>query len=155
MKYTFSTLLLLINLALFSQNLELVGGINTNRFFDFREGEGHFNSTYNSQLGYSFRFAIQDVKIETLKWRFTLGYEKYGGEINVKDGGRGGGYTTQAKIGKSVISIGIFPLNFKIIDRIDINVGFEIAGLISENVNGTRSGWTIYNPSYSHDLNDE
>ena len=155
MKQVFTMLLMLCNLTLFSQKLELIAGMNKNIFFDYQKNEGHFNSAYDSQLGYSVHIATEDVKIDFVKWRFTLGYEKYGGEINARDGGLGGGYTTKAEIDKSVISVGVYPLNFKIIRSIDINVGFEVAALISENVIGTHSGWQMGTNGYSYNLNDK
>lgn len=155
MKQVFTILLILCNLSLFSQKLELIVGMNKNTFFDFEENEGHFKSTYDSQLGYSVHIAIEDVKIDFVKWRFTLGYEKYGGKINASDGGLGGGYATKAEIDKSIISVGVYPLNFKIIRSIDINIGFEVAGLVSENVIGTHSGWQIGTNGYNYNLNDK
>ncbi|NEN24376.1 hypothetical protein G3O08_12760 [Cryomorpha ignava] len=155
MKPIFTIFLILFNLTLFSQNVELIGGMNKNKFFDYEKDEGHFNSAYDSQYGYSFQIAIENIRIDTVKWRFTLGYEQYGGSINVRDGGLGGGVTSKAEIDKSIISVGVFPLNFRIIDRIDINVGFEAGALISENIVGTSSGWSIGTNGFSYDLNDK
>lgn len=75
--------------------------------------------------------------------RFTLSYDKYGGELKASDVGLSGVYTTNAKIDKFVISLGVFPVNFKIIDRIDLNFGFELSRLISENFIGSSSGWQL------------
>ena len=140
-------------MALFSQNLEIIGGINKNIFFDFQEDDGHSRSTYNSQLGYEIHAAIEDVKIGEGKWKFTLGFENYGGEINAIDGSLGGSYATNAKIDKSIITVGVYPFNFKIIDRIILNFGFEIGGLVHENVTGTTSRRGLHQPAYTYDLN--
>lgn len=155
MKQLFTTFIIFCSFSVFSQNVELIGGMNKNKFFDYEKDEGHFNSSYDSQYGYSIQIAIENIRIDTLKWRFTLGYEKYGGSINVRDGGLGGGVTTNAEIEKSIISVGVFPLNFRIIDRIDINVGFEVGALINENIAGTTSGWSMGTNGYSYDLSDE
>lgn len=155
MKRIFIALFLLISIPAFSQNLEVIGGLNKNHFFDFQQNEGHFSSSYYSNYGYTLRIGVDDIKVDWLTLRFTLSYDKYGGELKASDGGMGGGYTTNAKIDKSVISLGVFPVNFKIIDRIDLNFGFEIAGLINENYSGTSSGWIMGNPDWSYDLNEK
>ena len=155
MKKLFIGLIFFSSLTAFSQDIELIGGINKNDFFDFQQNERHFSSSYNSDYGYAIRIGIENIKIDRLTLRFTLGFDKYGGELTASDGGLGGGYTTDAKIDKSIISLGVFPLNFKIIDRIDLNFGFEISGLISENFSGTSSGWLMGEPYWSYDLNDK
>ena len=149
------TLILFTSLSAFSQNIEINGGLNKNNFFDFQQNEGHFSSSYNSDYGYAIRIGIENIKVDWLTLRFTLGFDKYGGELTASDGGLGGGYTTDAKVDKSVISLGMFPLNLKIIDRIDLNFGFEFSGLISENFSGISSGWLMGEPDWSYDLNDK
>lgn len=155
MKRIFIAWILLSSMTAFSQNLEVIGGLNKNHFFDFQQNEGYFTSSYDSDYGYAICIGLEDIKIDWLTLRFTLSYEKYGGELDASDGVLGGGYTTNAKIDKSVISLGVFPLNFKIIDRIDLNFGFEIAGLINENFSGTSSGWSMGGPDWSYDLNEK
>jgi hypothetical protein len=155
MRQILTILIFLNSLNLFSQNLELVGGLNKNTFFDFQQDEGHFVSSYNSDLGYAIRIGIEDIKVDWLTLRLTLSYDKYGGKLKASNGGLSYGYTTIAEIDKSIISLGIFPINFKIIDRIDLNLGFEMSGLINETFNGTSSGWTMGEPGWSYDLNDK
>jgi len=155
MKKIFFVLILLSSLTAFSQDIELIGGLNKNDFFDFQQNEGHFSSSYNYAYGYAIKLGVENIKVDWLTLRFTLGYDKYGGELAARDGGLGGGYTTDAKIDKSVISLGVFPINFKIFDRIDLNFGFEFSGLVSENYSGTSSGWQMGVPNWSYDLNDK
>jgi len=155
MKSLYLLFICLTNLTLFSQDIELVGGINKNNFFDFNTDEGHYKSSYTSGLGYSVGIGIEDIKLDSLKLRFTLSLDKYSGQLNVSDGGLGGGNTTKAEIDKSVISLGFFPLNLKIMNRIDLNFGFEFSRLIHEFIKGTASGWSISNPSWSYDLSEK
>jgi hypothetical protein len=155
MKKIFIGLILISSLTAFSQKVEIIGGLNKNVFFDFQQNEGHFNSSYIPDYDYAIRIGIENIKVDWLTLRFTLGFDKYGGEVTASDGGLGGGYTTEAKIDKSDISLGVFPLNFKIINRIDLNFGFEFSGLISENYSGTSSGWIMGEPDWSYDLNDK
>lgn len=71
MKKVFIGLFLLNSLILFSQNLEIIGGLNYNRFFEFHQDEGHYRSSYKSDWGYAFKLAIDDVKFEGQDLRFT------------------------------------------------------------------------------------
>ena len=155
MKQILAVLIILNSLTLFSQNVEILGGLNKNSFFDFMQNDVHFNSSYNSYFSYSIRIGIDDVKVDWLPLRFTLSYDKYGGKVNASVGGLGGGNTIIAEIDKSIISLGVFPINFKIIDRIDLNFGFEISGLINENFNGTESGWQMGEADWSYNLIDK
>lgn len=153
MKRILTGLILISTLTSFSQNLEIMGGLNKNNFFDFLGGKGHYRSAYHYDYGYVFKIGIDDIKTDKLQWRFTIGYENYGGELEVTNGGLGGEFTTKAVIDKSVFSMGCFPFNFRIIDRIDLNFGIEYSVLISENFSGTHSGWSMGAPDYSYDLN--
>ncbi|PKP24074.1 MAG: hypothetical protein CVU06_05385 [Bacteroidetes bacterium HGW-Bacteroidetes-22] len=155
MKRILIVIALLCNVAAFSQNVEVTGGLNSNNFFDFQKNDGHYTSSYNSDYGYVIRVGIDNIKAGWMAFRFTLSYDKYSGELTASDGGLGSGYTTNAKIDKSVISLGVFPLNFRIIDRIGLNFGFELSGLVSENINGTSSGWSAGTQHWSYDLNDK
>jgi hypothetical protein len=140
---------------LFAQkNVEVIAGLNQNQFFDLNRDEGHYYSSYQSELGYALRIGIEDVKVDWLNLRFTLGYDKYGGKIAVSDGGQGGGYTTTAEIDKSLLSLGIFPVNLKIWNRIDLNLGFEVSALVDENYRGKRSGGITGAPSWNENLED-
>lgn len=153
MKNALFTILILCSLPVFSQSIAIIGGMNRNSFFDFKQDEFHYSSSYSSDLGYTIRIGLEDIKVNWLKLRFTLSYDKYGGKIAISDWALGGGDETIAKIDKSIISLGIFPLNFKIVDRININLGFEMAGLISEDIEGTKEFWEM-GQVWSKDLND-
>lgn len=85
---------------------------------------------------------IEDVHINWMKLRFTLSLERYGGKIEAEHRSPGGGGTTTATIDKSMFSIGVFPLNFNLLNRIDLNFGIELAGLIEESNCGTTSWWS-------------
>jgi hypothetical protein len=155
MKKIFIGLILLNSLTAFSQNIEIIGGLNQNNFFNFKQNEGHFSSSYKSDYGYAIRVGLEDIKVDWLTLRFTLSYDKYGGELKASISKLSGEYTTNARIDKSVISLGVFPVNFKIMDRIDLNFGFELSRLINENYSGTSSGWRMGTPYWSYDLIDK
>jgi hypothetical protein len=155
MKTIIILLISFFSLTLYSQSIEIFGGPNKNIFHDYSDGEGHFMSSYNPALGYNIGIGIDDIKIDWLKLRFTLCFDNYGGELEASDGGLGGGYTTNAEIDKSVLSLGLFPLNLKIIKRLDLNFGFEFSMLINETYTGTKSGWLMGEPGWSYNIEDE
>lgn len=128
---------------MFSQNLEIIGGLNYNRFFEFHKDDGHYITSYKPEWGYMFKVAIDDVRFEEQNLRFTLGYMNYSGEINAYNGGLGGGSRTLADVNKSMLSLGIYPFNFKILKRIDFNLGVEMSGLIHESFSGNIYSWTM------------
>ena len=47
-----------------SQNIEVIGGLNSSRFHDFVQDEGHFRSSYSPGLGCAFRIGIDDIQFE-------------------------------------------------------------------------------------------
>lgn len=142
-------------MTLSSQSIEIIGGLNKNSFFDLQQSTPHNSSFYNSDYGYTIRFGIEDVKVDWMTLRFTLSYDQYGGGLEVSDGGLGGGNTTTATVEKSVISLGIFPININWVKNLDLNFGFEMAALINEKFNGTNSGWSISAPNWGYDLNEK
>ncbi|MGM0650128.1 MAG: hypothetical protein ACQES1_06425 [Bacteroidota bacterium] len=157
-QYIIVFLILINSMTLSGQNkIELHAGVCKNYFHDYMSNDGHYQSSYNpSCIGYSFGVGIENIKVDSLTMRFTLSYDIYTGEIEVNDGGLGSGHTTTGTINKSVISIGVYPLNFKILKKIDLNFGCEISGLVYENNTGTISGWSMGQPYnvWSYDLED-
>ncbi len=146
--------LLTFNKAAFCQNIELFDGINYTLFYD-NIGVGHYQSSYTAQTGHCIGVGLDGLSINGLPFRFTLQYDRYKGKIVASDGGLGGGYTTTANIDNSIISIGFFPLNFRVAKALNLNLGLMASRLISESFNGTQKGWMLGQPSWSSNLQDE
>ena len=142
-----SILLLVLSqsLMLEAQSLELFGGKNWNDFYDFKDGEGHFHSVYTPGSNYSFGLAIDSVRVDWTILRCTFRFEKYSGALIASDGGLGGGSTTKAEIEKSVLTVGVFPLNINVFKRLEFNLGFEISSFINESFSGSKSAWNLNN----------
>lgn len=156
---TYKLIILLIftsSLKTFGQkSIEFFGGYCKNNFHDYMKDEGHYQSSYElGNNGYSVGIGIEKIQVDWLTMRFTLRYDKYDGEILASDGGLGGGYTTKANIDKSLLTLGLFPVNLKVVKAVDINIGLEISRLIHESISGTASGWLMGQPNWSEDLND-
>jgi|WetSurSiteA1Bulk_404760.scaffolds.fasta_scaffold25536_3 hypothetical protein len=142
------------NLTLYSQKIEIFGGVNKNIFHDYNK-DFHITSLYNSELGYTAGFGIDSIKIDWLTVRFSMQFDKYGGNLEANYHGLGGGNTTVAEIDKWIISLGIFPLNFRLFHKIELNFGLEISRLINETYKGKASGWQIGQDNWSYDLQDK
>ncbi len=137
------------------QNMEVYGGLNTNHFHDFKSEYGHYGSNYNVGAGYSFGIAVDGIQADWMSFRFTLKFDKYSGSLTAINGGLAGVSRTNAKIKKSLVSFGAFPVNLQLLKKIDFNLGFEISKLISETFQGTRSGSRLGRPDWSYDLQEE
>lgn len=163
MKFFLIGLFLLNNLLLLSQNFEIIGGLNRNTYYTAGKNVAYYSSSYESDLGYVMRVGVEDIHINWLKLKFTLSLENYQGELKVTAGGMAGECTTDAEVSKSILSLGFFPVNFKILKRLDFNLGIEYSRLLREDFNGTKSCWAIVDTrptelifaSWDSDLNDE
>ena len=140
---------------LFGRNIELFGGLNKNIFHDYDESGPYFNSSYYPDYGFSIGIGFDSIKIDWLTCRFTLQYDKYKGGLNANRGGLGGGYTTIADINKSVISVGVFPINFLVFKRLNLNFGILISILTNELNNGSITGWQMNQPNYNYILQEK
>jgi hypothetical protein len=140
---------------LFGQKIEVFGGANNNLFHDYIIDEGHSWARYNSDFGFTAGIGLDSINISWLKLRFTLQFDNYKGKLDAADGGLGQGHAAKANINKSIISLGVFPMNFRIIKRIDLNFGFEISRLINESFEGTCSAFSIGQYSWSSSLQEK
>jgi len=155
MKIIFSLFIFTNSLTLFGQNFEIFAGVNKNVFYDNDKHLTHFTSTYNSELGYTVGIGLDIMKFGPSIIRFTLEFDEYSGKLKASDGALGAGYNTAADIDKSVISIGMFPLNIQIIEKIDLNFGFELSRLVGESIKGTYTEWTMGQPKKIFDLQEK
>lgn len=137
MKYIYIFILILFNFSIYSQSLELFGGMTLNKFYDTDDTRPRHNGTYSSGSDIFIGLGFHQVDMSDAKLGFTLTYEKYGGDLRGFSGGMGGGLTVDAKITKSILSFGIFPLDKKVFKEFNINEGFIFSKLIKETYNGS------------------
>ncbi len=141
----------------FSQTLEIFGGPNLSVLYNVGQ-DGHYETTYENRNGINLGIGVENVKIDWVTMRFTLSYDMYGGEIHEKVSGLASGSATAAKFEKSVLSLGLYPLNFYLFKHIDVNFGVELSRRVYESFSGTYSGFSIIDSGYSfssYDLQDE
>lgn len=134
------------------KNIDIYGGLNRNDFYDF--SDEYFYSKYTSDLGYFFELGVEYISVDWLRLRFTLGYDQYGGSVEAGEGSPSSRNNIDFTIDKSIISLGIFPINTEIINEIDLNIGLKIAHLINESFTGTKSGWGMLGSSWNYNIED-
>ena len=147
-------IVVLCRLTLCSQSITFFGGVNNNIFHDYFHSDPHYNSSYKSKVGYYAGIGLDSIKIDWITFYFTLQLDKYGGDLEASAGGLGGGNLIEAAIDKWIISLGIYPINFRLFHKINLHIGLEISKLIYEEYKGTVSGWLMGQPGWSYDLVD-
>ena len=129
-----------------AQKIEVFGGVNKNTFYD-RDKDIHFSSSYTPGRGYSFGIAIDSFrKKKRMNHRLTLNFDNYSGGLAQHHTFLGGADSIRAKVNKSVISIGFFPVNLRFRKILELNFGFEYSRLIHEKVSGETAWWTWSRP---------
>ncbi len=157
MKKFFFILLLLTNICLFSQTfekIEIIGGMNINKFYDLVPHDKSYSSSYTYEPGYIFGLVLDYTEGNWLAPRIGINYCQYSGKINASDGGTNGGRTLNAYIDKKIISLSLLPVNFQIKNNFDLNLGFELSTLIYEAFSGTSTGWGTGVPYWNFELED-
>lgn len=138
----------------FSQEIQFFGGANYNVFYDFGEENPHNSTSYQSEYGYSTGVSFENFIFEGKHHRFSLQFDHYKGDVEAYAGGLGSTGTTRLRIQKSIVSLGIFPFNFKLVKRIDLNLGVALSFLLSESFSGTYSTWSMASPPTQFNLNE-
>ncbi len=132
---------------LHGQKLSFLGSFNNTIYHDYQSNTGHYRSSYVPGLGYSV--GIQLDSIQSYWWNIpvTLQFERYGASLGAQGGGLAGGYDVEAAVDKSVISLGIIPLNFSIKSKLKLSFGLNLSLLLDERVKGTYQYWRLGQPS--------
>jgi hypothetical protein len=139
MKSLLTTLLLLLSASLYSQKLEAYGGLNLNTFRYNEKNSGGYVESFDPGCGPVFGIGIDSLRLDRLKFRFTLQYEMYSGGLDAFAAGHTYYHSTVAEIKKSILSLDAYPINFRIIKRIDLNFGVQFSILLSESIKGTET----------------
>lgn len=122
------------------QDLMLYGGLNNNRFCDYKKDNSHFSTFYSSLSGTNFGLGLDNVKIAKHSFLFTLRTSTYNGYVytNVRQPSQV--TNTGIEVNKSTLGLGIYPLNFKIMDnKLDFSFGLETNVLLKTALKGYRT----------------
>ena len=140
-KTTLFLFILFINTNLPGQNLSFFAGINETVLNDYHSFEGHYRSSYHPGLGYSLGVSIDSIDWFWWNIPFNIKFERYGAQLYASGGGLGGGYWVDARVNKSILTLGIYPLSFRIKPNFKLSLGTEISYLLADQLQGKYSSW--------------
>jgi len=137
---------LILLIALFAiadlkgQDLLVFGGLNNNRFCDYKRDNSQFSTFYSSLKGTNFGIGLDNVKIANHSFLLTLRASDYNGYVYTTARQTDAVTTTGIELNKSIIGLGIYPFNFKILDNhLDFSFGVESNVLLKTNLKGYRN----------------
>jgi len=150
MKNNLLFFLLSLSITASAQSLEFNFGTHLNNLYDFKEKNGPYTSSYSPKVGYDLNVGIDDIYLNTMRLRFTLGLSIYGGGIKASQGENGGNYSMNGEIEKTVLRLGFYPVNFRIKKRLNISIGPQFSMLIHEKIKGTYDEWHVEYNEYNN-----
>lgn len=127
---------LVISFSISAQNIEVTTGALYNKFFDSEQDYAWKTFSDQPAFGYSFNVGYEQ-KFEWLPLRFTLGYENYGGEIKASEYGHMYSKYADFEIRKSMLTLGIYFINFTFLDHLNLNIGAQVNRFLYESVEGS------------------
>lgn len=150
--------LILVNcINVIGQSIDIYGGGTINQPFDLNK-DSHTETSYSLNNGYAIGIGIENIKVDWLTMRFTLEYNWYDGKVFEREFGLGGGSSFTADFEKSMISLGFYPINKYLFNRLDINIGMVFSRLVHEEFSGSAGGYQMVDSggyeSYRTDLHD-
>ena len=154
MKKIILLLFLTGSMNVIGQRIEFIGGINRNMFYTFTDTRADYTSFSSTGIGFVSRIGFEFNLIRRMNMRFTLSYNEYHGDFEASTQSPAFEHVVIAETDKSVISLGVFPFNFNLFHRLNLNVGCEISRLLTEDNQGTISGHMIGELPYSDDINE-
>lgn len=144
-----------------AQTLELSENYSKNKFITLSEEDPHSSSEFSVESGSALRLAIDDIYIamddhllDSVRLRFVISLDHYKSDVYASSGGMGSNHTYAGKVSKTILSITAFPINFRVLKHLDINVGVEYGFLIHDSFSGTSNGWALGSPNYEENSED-
>lgn len=134
---------LFLSSNVFCQSIEISGGILINNYFDKID---YFTTTeryYKSRNGYSLKLCNTSLIKSKYKFRYSISYSKYRGYAGLSVPTIGWGVNGIYEI--SALSIGLYPLNFKLLNTINFSFGIEFPTPIKAHFNGNSYNINTYN----------
>jgi hypothetical protein len=126
-------------LNLNGQDIELAGGININKFYDFPKDDG-ISTHYKGDNSYTLAISCGDTLFNSFYSKFGLILDNYKGSIYTIGGALGGGSSTKADVNKTILSLNISPLNFRIDKDLRLNLGLSFNYLLKHKMIGYHTG---------------
>lgn len=146
MKLLITLILLLPFTSTCAQSVEFTSALSLNSFYNKVESPRQ-SSTYSAQPGPFLGFTFSSKKSKFTNWRIFVGFENYGGMISVYDGGNGGGTRVEAKVNRSALLLGFYPLNIHLWNNLTAHLGFEASKIVYDGFEGTSTTFLLFNGS--------
>lgn len=139
-----------------AQKIEIFGGPNWNKFYDQKKNS-HLVSSYTPGLGFSFGIGIDSFRKERFQYRLSLQMDNYTGKLISTANYSGSGSTVKARVNKTILSFGFFPVNLRFRNMLDINFGLEYSRLVHQSYIGIADTWDLQfsRSSNSYDLSKQ
>lgn len=136
-------MLITINLNSEGQTLGMSAGLNRNIYYVFHSNyEGWPKNSAGS--GYTFFIDLNEVNfLDTLPLRFTVRYGQYTGTINTHFNSLAGSSTTYAEIEKYNLGAAIYPMNFKIGNKVNLSFGCDFNYTLNGSMNGYHNSYVM------------
>lgn len=124
-----------------AQNVEMVGAVSSNKYYDLSKDDGHFITDYEHKAGFAISLSVEDTLFKSFHGKLVLTLDNYNGSIYTTNGGLGSSSTTAADVKKTVIGLDAYPANFKIGKIVWLNFGMSFNYLISTKLSGYHRSW--------------
>lgn len=121
---------------LIAQKLEIFSGLLHNNDVSLSKHSLNFSSYYEGNIGQTIGIALDSVMQDKLRWRFTLQFDTYNGNLIIDDGGLGGYESIEAHSKKSNLALGLYPFSFEIKNKLHINAGALVSYVVHEKLTG-------------------
>ena len=130
--------LLLANSTLVdAQTLEYFGGVQQNRFFDFRKEEIFQGAEYEPEFGFHIGIGINSLKDARMTFHYELVYQNVRGTVNTFTGNRGITHFYDAMINTHQLNFRVYPLNIDVAQSgLWFRTGVQVGALITESTSG-------------------
>ena len=135
--------LCLIQCYLFGQDIEILGGLNINNYYDFQTKNSKYHTEYKDgngiHIGVGFRgVRIKNQENEIIGINLYLIYDNYSGAVKTFKEIGNGGRLTEFSTQKHILSFGIYAPEIKLLQKkLRFSFGPEIRFLLGDKINGS------------------
>jgi|GEM_PF-2923396 len=150
--FVITILFCLLPFFLFSQELEFTTSFGQNTFYKLKVPPNFESYSYASgnAIAANIRLKLISENFPTGEFLVFCSIEHYIGGFDHSINATGSGDRTIGTTDKTTLSIGLYPLNYKILKRLDIHIGIQMSFLLNEKNRGSYSVWTLNNLSGSN-----
>jgi len=124
--------------------LEITCSFGHNTLYNIEDNQSS-NYTSGSAVCAEISVGFDVASLPGGKFIIFSGIENYKGSFSHSHNGKWQGNGTYGKMEKTNLSLGFFPLNFKILNKVELNIGFQYSVLLDGEAEGEQKSWYSYN----------